>query len=68
MNLKLDMYVMINWQLPKKYKSDTGWPVLHDCIATSGVQLIFKVVGWLAKAFQVIAGSENFLLERQFLK
>ena len=58
MNLILDINVMINWQLPKQ---DTGWPVLHDCIATSGVQLIFKVVGWLAKAFQVIAGSENFV-------
>ena len=33
-----------------------------------GVQLIFKVLCWPAKAFQVIAGSENFRLERQFLK
>ena len=47
-NLIVGIHVMVNWQLSKK---GIHWPVSHDCITGSSVQLIeaacfFKVICW----------------------
>ena len=47
-NLIVGIHAMVNWQLSKK---GIHWPVSHDCITGSSVQLIevvcfFKVICW----------------------
>ena len=61
---------MINWQLSKlAYR----YPVSHDSIPGSGVQIIlarcfFKSSTLTTFGFRVIAGSENFTSNRDFSK
>ena len=58
-NLILDIHVMFNWQLSKQ---GNCWPVSHDCITGSFLQLIeatffFKVPCWPVIGLQLITGS-----------
>ena len=53
---------MVNWQLPKE---DARWPVPHDQIADSGVQLhrghvFFEVDRWLGNGFPLDHGLKYF--------
>ena len=60
--LVLHIHVMVNWQLSKR---GIRWPVSHNCIAGSGIQLMevtyFKVIRWPVFGFQLIARLGPFL-------